>query len=62
MGRPESFKNRDRWTVQHLIDALSAVEDKTLPIWAAGCDCSNPVSHIEVDPEFGAVMVEVDLS
>jgi len=28
-----------RKTVQDLIDALNAIEDKTLPVQLEGCDC-----------------------
>ncbi|PSS42915.1 hypothetical protein C6401_15260 [Arthrobacter woluwensis] len=34
-------------TVQDLIDALNAIEDKSLKVIADGCDCANPVTSIE---------------
>lgn len=46
-------------TVQQVIDALTAIEDKTLPVWADGCDCSNPVTALTVD--HGIAMLGVRL-
>jgi len=35
-------------TVQELIDKLSAVEDKTLPIYTEGCDCTGSNCDVAV--------------
>ncbi|MBN9327639.1 MAG: hypothetical protein BGO38_07830 [Cellulomonas sp. 73-145] len=38
-------------TVAELIAALSAIEDKTLPVVLEGCDCYNPAAgELELDP------------
>ena len=36
-------------TVQELIDALNAIEDKSLTVIAEGCDCVNPVTSVVLD-------------
>lgn len=46
-------------TVQQVIDALDAIEDKTLPVWADGCDCANPV--VEVTAQGGMAQIGVRL-
>lgn len=33
-------------TVQELIDRLMLISDKTMPVWAQGCDCDNPASEV----------------
>lgn len=47
-------------TVQELIDALGAVGDKSLPVWAEGCDCDNAATSVRV--EEGRLYVEVQVS
>lgn len=36
-------RSKNALSVQELIDELSKVEDKSLLVWADGCDCTNPV-------------------
>lgn len=45
-------------TVAQLIERLSVIEDQSQPVWAHGCDCSNPV--IDVIVERGGVALAVD--
>lgn len=48
-------------TVQQVIDLLGAIEDKTLPVWADGCDCTNPVDGVALDHYLGGVTIRVRL-
>lgn len=39
-------------TVEQLIDLLSEVDDKRMPVQVEGCDCSGWASGISVTPEY----------
>lgn len=42
-------EENEHMTVEELIAALQLVEDKTMPVWAEGCDCANPASGVSVE-------------
>jgi hypothetical protein len=46
-------------TVQQVIDRLAAIEDKTLPVWADGCDCTNPVTDVTVGDVYVQIAVRL---
>lgn len=39
-------------TVQQVIDALQAIEDKTLPVVVEGCDCHGECSGAQLDTTY----------
>ena len=51
-------RSESAMTVRDLIAALQD-EDPDDVVWADGCDCCNPVTHIEHDT--GRVMLAVEL-
>ena len=52
-------RSESAMTVRDLIEGLREYDPDDV-VWADGCDCCNPVTHIEHDT--GRVMLSVDLT
>lgn len=52
-------RSKQALTVQQVIDILNTIEDKTLPVWADGCDCSNPVAGLRIEHSTATITVEI---